>query len=133
VVPASWILAAYVALVAASLRAAVLLGPIVLRFAIRRREIPGWAFAGQARPRQPNPPPQRRRAPEDTATITLVRPFEGEILSQVAWQRVNDAKPEIFSGWPPPAGRPLGKARSNASSRPASSSPPAAHSNDYAA
>jgi hypothetical protein len=136
VVPASWILTAYAGLVVAAIGMALLLGPILLRFAVRRREIPGWAFADQAisRPAQAVPPSRSMAtAHGDEATIVLVRAFLGEIHQHVAWLRSKETKPEILPTWPLPAGRAPGKAGSGPSSQRAASSRPAARSNDCAA
>src|SRR6202047_4136184 len=105
VVPASWILAAYAGLVAAAIGTALLLRPVLLRFAVRHREIPAWAFADQAisRPFQPIPPSPSKakaKAHRDAATIVVVRPFEGEIHQQAVWQPAVDAWPEILPNDP---------------------------------
>jgi hypothetical protein len=119
VVPASWILAAYAGLVVAAISTALLLGPLLLRFAARRRAMSSGSSLVTA-----GASPGKLVVGEDgdeaaflAAKIMTLRArvmaAEGDIEPVAAWQRIIDATPEILGT------APVTSSRSSASSRPA--------------
>jgi hypothetical protein len=121
VVPAWWILTIYAVLIVIATETALLLGPVLLDFAARRRALSVAASAAPANPR-PRPAMTRSRLIEHVhaAEAALARVFEGEILSTGG--AMNSSVERSF-----------GKGRASQSSRSMSPSRAPTRSNDRAA